>query len=111
MTVGDIRKVIEGLDDESPVCPAWANGAPSGDCEPGVQICGAKKSDDGASVEILVDLFYLDEDEDDEGVCGHCGDECDDIESTYCGSMCRECREKHAEECGVCRDDFEQRGI
>jgi hypothetical protein len=34
-----------------------------------------------------------------------------EVESTYCGSMCQECREKHAEECEVCASDFAERGI
>jgi hypothetical protein len=27
-------------------------------------------------------------------------------ESTYCGSFCDSCLEKHCEECEVCRDEF-----
>lgn len=43
--------------------------------------------------------------------CGECGEEAEDIESTYCGSMCLDCRTKHAEECEVCGKDFRERGI
>jgi len=43
--------------------------------------------------------------------CGQCGEEAEDIESTYCGSMCLDCRTKHAEECEVCGKDFRERGI
>lgn len=38
--------------------------------------------------------------------CCCCNEVTDDVESTYCGSMCGECREQHAQECDVCRQDF-----
>lgn len=41
--------------------------------------------------------------------CPSCDNSADDVESTYCGSMCGECRSEHAEECEVCRQDFEDR--
>ena len=45
------------------------------------------------------------------GECGKCGKDEGDVESTYCGSMCLNCRAKHAEECEVCDKDFRERGI
>lgn len=48
-------------------------------------------------------------DESDE-LCPDCEEEADDVESTFCGSMCGACREKHAKECEVCKTDFAERG-
>lgn len=36
---------------------------------------------------------------------GQCPD-CEEGESTYCGSFCEDCLEKHCEECEVCAKDF-----
>jgi hypothetical protein len=37
-------------------------------------------------------------------VCSECGAR-DEVESSYCGSFCRECFEAHIEQCGVCAAD------
>jgi hypothetical protein len=62
LTVGDIRKAIDGLPDSAPVNPIWASGPP-GDSEPGVEIHGCvldatNPHDQGLG--ILVGLFHLD---------------------------------------------------
>ena len=36
---------------------------------------------------------------------GQCPD-CENEESTYCGSFCDSCLEQHCEECEVCAKDF-----
>jgi hypothetical protein len=47
--------------------------------------------------------------------CEHCGADVplDQCESTYCGSIHLGCGavDAHAAECGVCRQDFEERGL
>ena len=45
--------------------------------------------------------------------CPNCGATVDrnEIESTFCGSMCPNCFDEHAEECEVCREDFAERGL
>lgn len=44
--------------------------------------------------------------------CAHCGEEVAqaDAESTFCGTMHRDCLFDHAHECGVCKNDFIQSG-
>lgn len=40
-----------------------------------------------------------------------CYEDGDEVESTYCGTMCESCRREHEKDCEMCRKDFEQRGI
>lgn len=47
-----------------------------------------------------------DENEDEEPTCSDCGTT-ENVDSSYCGSFCNTCREKHNEDCEVCRKDWE----
>lgn len=61
LTVGALRKLLEGMPDDAPIFPTWANDdAMPSDHEPGVEIHGF--SVDGESLAVLVSLFYLDDD-------------------------------------------------
>lgn len=60
LTVGDLRKAIEGLDDNAPVSPYWAPGCEPGDDEPGVELIGFERR--GFYLAIDVALFYLNDD-------------------------------------------------
>lgn len=59
MTVGELRSVIAGLSDDTPIRPQWLPGSEPGDHEPGVSLV----SFDVGDGELLarVELFYLDE--------------------------------------------------
>lgn len=63
MTVGELRSALAGLPDNAPVYPEWTGRIP-GDHEPGVRMHGVRQSNGEAQV--LVSLFYLDEDEEDD---------------------------------------------
>ena len=62
MTVGELRSVIAGLPDTTPIRPQWAAGSEPGDHEPGVSLLGFDVLD--GQLLARVELFYLDELED-----------------------------------------------
>ncbi len=60
----------------------------------------------GALCDFLVEV--QDEENDPEaGECSVCGEESNELESTYCGSICSACLQDHITECGICRPDWE----
>lgn len=78
LTVGDIRKAIEGLPDDAPVYPDWAPGCIPNDNDPGVEIRGCRSQytdlHDRPCLEILVSLFHPDDQECE--TCGEHGEDC-----------------------------------
>ena len=68
MTVGALRRAIEGLPDDTPIQPIWHNGDMPNDFEPGVSIHGFKA--ENGQLSAFVSLFYLN---DDEECCIDCG--------------------------------------
>ena len=61
-TVGDIRKLIEGLPDDAFYSPDWADGPP-GDAEPAVTVVGFEVREGGNEkyLSVLVGIEYLDD--------------------------------------------------
>ncbi len=78
-----------------------------------------KQVESGDVAPLQIDCEDLDTDFDvktwtvQEQVCPNCGASVEDgdVESTYCGSMCPNCFTAHAEECKICRKDFQKRGL
>lgn len=66
MTVGELKAVLDGVPDNTPLFPEWNDRIPK-DSEPGVRLHGIRVVNGEAQV--LVSLFYLDED------TGHGGEE------------------------------------
>jgi hypothetical protein len=62
LTVGQVRKAIEGLPDDAPVIPEWAYGPP-GDSDPAVSVCGFRRGEEDGTpgLAVLVDIVYLDD--------------------------------------------------
>jgi hypothetical protein len=82
LTVGDLRKAIEGLTDDAPVYPDFSSGHYPDDSEPGVEILGAVKCGPGCGrdtehLSIRVALFYLNDGDEDDGEEGD-----DEVEPT-----------------------------
>jgi hypothetical protein len=61
LTVGHLRRVIEGLPDDTIIRPDWQDGPPQ-DHEPGVELFGFEA--ERGELLAKVGLFYLDEVED-----------------------------------------------
>jgi len=99
LTVGQIRKAIEGLPDDASVCPDWYDRVPD-DHEPGVALFAAEADEQAGRpyLSIKVGLFYLDEDdgEDDTPLrifyeCPECDHEWEEEWTSACDSECPEC--------------------
>ena len=58
-----------------------------------------RELNDGIDREIWMELY-------DEGnYCSEC-DDGEDVQSTYCGSLCNDCLREHIKECEPCNRDF-----
>jgi hypothetical protein len=66
LTVGKLKRLMEGLPDDAPVRPDWARDCTPDDSQPGVEITtasveqGRGRDKSGYYLSVKVKLFYLD---------------------------------------------------
>lgn len=100
LTVGELRKIMEGLPDEAAILPTWASGYIPGDYEPGVEITDILKypaDEQGPEyLGVAMILFYLNDE--------------DDVDCIEHNAECRECLKVADLNGGICEDcDMEDR--
>ncbi|NBW18791.1 MAG: hypothetical protein EBR82_63535 [Caulobacteraceae bacterium] len=63
MTVGKLRALLAGMEDDAPVLVGWARGFSPGDSDPAVRLRGLRKHVLAGveCPEVCVDLVYLDD--------------------------------------------------
>ncbi len=90
LTVGDIRKAIEGLPDDARVFPVWTPGCEPSDSSPGVTIDGFETTEHAATsgVACLAVLVSLTGGDGTDDCCRHCGHVMDEDGSD---GLCSDC--------------------